>query len=171
MAGLTRLLSSIVGVLGLPPWAGPLIFLALVALSWPLIKGNMATDSARKLLKGAARERGIEREKMEEQALEAVKGRPHGLVVVAEMALSQGRRDLAVRAVGELRGTGKLLPELRKLERQLEPPLPGMPYEAVVIIDRLLKAGATAEAQERLAAAQRKWPGDEEIEELAKRMA
>lgn len=170
MAGLTRLLSSVIGALGLPPWAGPLIFLGLVLLSWPLLKGNLATDSARKLLKNAARERGEEREKLEEQALAAVKGRPHGLLAVAETALAQGRRDLAVRATAELRATGKLLVEVRKLERQLQPPLPGMPYEAVVIIERLRTAGAHAEAEERLAAAQRKWPNDEEIEELAQRM-
>jgi len=173
MGGLTQLLDSFVALLGLhlAPWMAPAGLLGVVALFWPWIRLNMRTDDARKLLKRAARERGAERERLEAEALALVAGRADGLVVVAKEALEQGRRDLAGRAVAGLRGTGKLLPQLRTLERALEPPLPSVASEACLLIERLLDTGMVDEARTRLALARRKWPLDDELEALEDRVA
>jgi hypothetical protein len=166
MGGLANLLKSITTMMNLPPWAGPLIFFGLVGLSWPFVRVNARTDKARKMIKNASRERLAERERMEADALESVGNHPDGLVAVANQALELGRKDLAGKAVEKLRATGKNLPELRKLERALEPPLPGTPTEACVIIERLISTGMTAEAEARLAQALRKWPLDDDLEAL-----
>lgn len=173
MGGIAKLLEGLVDILGvhLDPWVAPAALVGCVALFWPWIRVNLRTDDARKLLKRASRERGAEREKLEREALEMVAGRPDGLVVVAKEALEQGRKALAADAVAQLRATGKLLPQLRILERQLEPPLPILPSEACLLIERLLDTGMFEEARARTAQARRKWPSDEELEAMERRVA
>lgn len=173
MGALVKLIADLlrlVGVGSLPPWGGPAILLALFALAWPFIRMNATTDDARRILKHAARERGESRARMEQEALEKVGDRPNGLVAIAQIALEQGRRALAEQAVAKLRATGKLLPELRKLERALEPPLPALASEACIVIEHMLETGAVESAAERVAQARRKWTFDEEVEALEARV-
>lgn len=173
MGALIKLIADLlrlVGVGSLPPWGGPAILLTLFAVAWPFLRMNASTDDARRILKHAARERGESRLRMEQEALEKVGDRPNGLVAIAHLALEQGRRELAEAAVAKLRATGKLVPELRKLERVLEPPLPVLASEACIVIERMLETGAVAHAAERVAQARKKWPFDEEVEALEARV-
>jgi hypothetical protein len=162
------MLDSVANALGLhlPPWAGPLALLAILAVCWPLIRTNLHTENARKLLKRASRERGAERERLEAEALAMVGDRPDGLVVVAREAVEQGRTALAERAVVKLRATGKNLPDLRRLERAIEPPLAGTPAEVCIVIERMLEAGMVEQARARYAQARRKWPFDDELDAI-----
>ena len=143
MGGLAQLVEALVDLLGvrLEPWMAPAGLLCCIAIFWPLIRLNLRTGEARRLLRMAARERGDARARLEQQALALVRGRPDGLVVVATEALEQGRRALAAEAIAELRATRELLPQLRRLERALEPPLPAMPSEAALLVERMHAAG------------------------------
>ncbi|MDP2316143.1 MAG: hypothetical protein Q8P41_24815 [Pseudomonadota bacterium] len=173
MGGLAQLLNTVIGILGLhlEPWMAPAGLLVAILLAWPWIRVNLRTGDARKLMIRAARERGAERERLENEALAMVGNGPDGLVVVAKAAVEQGRKELAARAVAKLRTSGKRLPDLRKLERALEPSLPGTPAEAALLVERLLATGMTEEARSRLTQARRKWPFDDELEVLVERVA
>jgi hypothetical protein len=162
---LVRLFTSITG-LSLAPWMGPVALLVAGVLLWPWISVNIRTGDARKLMVQAARERGEERVRLETKALDMVGNGPDGLVMIAKTAVEQGRKELAARAVDKLRATKKRLPDLRRLERELEPPLPGTSAEAALLVERLLGTGMDAEARARLAQARRKWPFDDELEAL-----
>lgn len=168
MGGLRQLVEVFATLLGvhLEPWMAPAAFLCLVAALSPWILINLRTTNARKVMVRAARERGPERLRLEAEALAMVGDNPDGLVVVAKEALEQGRKDLAARAVDKLRRTRKRLPELRKLERALAPPLPGTPAEAAMLIERMLETGLRDEARARLAQARRRWPVDDELAAL-----
>ncbi|MDP2308448.1 MAG: hypothetical protein Q8P18_20685 [Pseudomonadota bacterium] len=168
MGGLRQLIEVFTTLSGvhLKPWMGPAGLLIAIAVFWPWIRVNLRTGDARKLLVRAARERGAARQRLEAEALAMVGTGPDGLVVVAKEALEQGRKELAAQAIVKLRATGKRLPDLRKLERALEPPLPGTPAEAAIVIERMLETGMRDEARARLAQARRKWPFDGELESL-----
>jgi hypothetical protein len=154
----------------LPPWA-PAVFGVLFAMwAWPIYKASQKRSRARRAMRSAAGERGAERERLEAEALAAVEGDANGLLIVADLALTQGRKELAARAAEKLRATGKLLHEHRRLQRQLEPPLPALPSEACIIIEQQLKTGLVAEARARLAQARKKWPFDDELEALEARL-
>lgn len=154
----------------LPPWGLPVAFLLIVLALSPWIRQNARTEDARKLMKRAAREKPVDRARLEAEALGLVSGRPDGLVAIAKEALEQGRRDVARQAVDQLRATGKLLPQLRQLERALEPPLPGTADEACIVIERMFGAGMSDEGRARLAQALRKWPNNEDLRELQARV-
>ena len=165
MGGIAQLINSLASLLGVhaAPWAAPAALVGSLVLFWPWIRGNVRTGDARKLLVNAARERGAERERLERQALELVKGQADGLVVVAEQAVAQGRTALATEAVEQLRATKTLLPQLRIHERKLEPPLPILASEAVIVIEKMLEEGLVEAARARLAQCRRKWPTDDEL--------
>lgn len=171
-AGLIGLVETLLGLLGLhlQPWMAPAGVLLVVALAWPLMRSNFETDDARKLLKHAQRETGAERQRLEGQALLKVRGKPVGLVVVAETALQVGRTDLARAAIDQLRATGKRPVDVRRLERILEGPQPGTALEAALTVERLAQAGMKDEAREKLARYRQRWPADEELAGLEARI-
>src|SRR4051794_19493738 len=115
----------------------PLGVILLAILAWPLMRLNVKTDDARRVLKRAGREVGAEREKLEQEALALVGDRPDGLVVVADHAIQAGRMALAKVAMERLRETGKGLPEIRRLERAIDGPQPATPLEAALVLERL----------------------------------
>ncbi len=166
MGALARLVRSLLEMADLPAWVGGAFLVALLVVCLPMMRVNFRTADARKLLKHASRERGAERERLEAQALAIVGCRPDGLVVVAREALEQGRKPLATLAVEKLRATGKKLPELRRLEHALDPPVAGTAAEACIVIEQMLAAGLTEHARDRLAHARRRWPLDPELEAL-----
>ncbi|MES2640154.1 MAG: hypothetical protein V4850_11745 [Myxococcota bacterium] len=165
MGGLRQLIELAITMLGLhlKPWMAPAGLLAAIAVFWPWIRLNVRTGDARKLMVRASRERGAERLRLEAEALAMVGQGPDGLVVIAKEALEQGRKELAGQAVAKLRATGKRLPDLRKLERALEPALPGTAAEAALLVERMVATGMHEEARLRLAQARRKWPFDDEL--------
>lgn len=165
MGGLRQLIEVFTTMSGvrLQPWTAPAGLLVVIAVLWPWIRVNLRTGDARKLMLRASRERGAERQRLEAEALAMVGDRPDGLVMVAKEALEQGRKALAAQAVARLRVTAKRLPDLRKLERALEPSLPGTPGEAALLIERMLETGMDEEARARLTYARRKWPQDDEL--------
>lgn len=171
MGGLRQLVEMVTTLLGLhlKPWMGPAGLLGAIVLLWPWIRVNVRTGDARKMMVRASRERGAERVRLEAEALALVGQGPDGLVVIAKEAIEQGRKELAAQAVEKLRATGKRLPDLRKLERALEPPLPGTAAEAAIVIERMLETGMRDVALARLGQARRKWPFDDELEALQAR--
>lgn len=171
--GIAGLVETIVDALGLhlKPWMAPAAVLFCVLLAWPFMRANFATDDARRLLKSAARERGAERVRLEGQALEKVKGKPVGLVVVAETALAQGREDLARDAIAALRVTGKRPVDVVRLQRALDGPQPATALEAALTVERLLDAGATAKAHERWVRYRERWPEDADLGALERRFS
>lgn len=173
MGGLRQLIEVFTTLFGvhLKPWMAPAGLLVSIAVFWPWIRINLRTGDARKLLVRASRERGAERERLESEALALVGTGADGLVVVAKEAIAQGRKDLAARAVVKLRATKQRLPDLRRLERELEPPLPGTPAESALLVERMLDTGMVDEARARLAQARRKWPFDDELEALEPRVS
>ena len=168
MRGLPGLVETVLDALGvhLQPWMAPLAVVAVFALAWPLLRLNLKTDNARRLLKRAARERGEAREKLEQEALSLAGNRPDGLVVVANTALEQGRMALARQAMERLRATGKNLPALRRIERAIDGPQPATALEAALVVERLVQAGMTEEARGRLAKFRERWPEDPELRDL-----
>ena len=168
MRGLPGLVGNLLDALGvhLQPWMAPLAIVVLIAVAWPLLRLNIKTDDAQRLLKRASRERGEAREKLEREALELVGDRPDGLVVIANTAIELGRMALARQAMERLRATGKNLPTLRRIERAIDGPQPATALEAALVVERLVKAGMMDEAQERLRRFKERWPDDPELRDL-----
>lgn len=169
MKQLLDLIPTMLGV-SLPPWAVPVALLMLGLILWPLIRGNLRTDEARKLVRRAARERGPERERLGREALRNVEGRPTGLLVVAEAAHAAGMDELAKDALRRLRATGKMPEHVLRLERAVFGHQPGTPEEALLTIERLLESGAVAAARERWRAARQRWPGHVELNAIGERI-
>lgn len=171
MGGLASLIRALLEFTGVSthPRAALVVMAVLATLAAPWIRANLGTADARGLLKRAARERGEARAALVEQAFARVAGRPHGLVALADAAAQHGLPDVARRAAAELRGTGKLAVEQRRLDRVQAPPGARTPLEACIAIEGLLDAGALEAARARLAEARAKFPGDEDIDALAKR--
>jgi hypothetical protein len=153
-----------------PVWAWTLLGLALVAIGLPSIRQNNRTQAARRALKAAWRLRGAEREGAEREALALVQDNPQGLVAVADLALGEGRRELAVLAVASLRATRRLPEELLRLTRVLEGAQPRTPLEAAIQVDRLREDGRLDVARERLQLALRRWPQDDDLTEAAAKL-
>lgn len=166
IGGLVRIIVDATGV-SLEPWMAPAGVVAIGLLSLPLLRMNAHTDRARRLMKEAGREAGAARERLEEQALAEVTGRPVGLVVLADEAIRQGRTEIARRAIEALRATGKRFTDLRRLEGTLEGPTPRTPLEAALLVERLVAAGLVDQARARWEAARRRWPDNPDLEALA----
>lgn len=165
---LLRGLYDIVGDL-LPAWAWAAIGLVVVAALVPALRTNAATDAARKAFARAQRERGEARERAEAQALGRVRGNPHGLVALADLALAAGRDGVAREALAQLAQTRRLPADVLRLQRLVDGPQPATALEAAIVVERLLAQGQVALARERLDRALARWPGDEDLRALADR--
>lgn len=163
MTALARFLQDIFDVMGLPPWAGAAAVFAVLLLALPWILRNRRTDLARRALRASDKLKGDERVAAERKALTMVAGHPMGLLVVAEEAHKLGRDGLARDAIAQLRATGKLVAELRTIERAVEGPMPATVDEAVLTIERLIDAGMRDVAAEKLARFQTRWPSEPEL--------
>ncbi len=167
--GLPGLVNAVLGALDVhpAPWAGPLVVVLLALLALPMVRRNLRTDRARRLLKEAGRARGTERDTLEANALATVGDEVDGLIVVADAALAAGRPELARRALERLRGRKRVPREATvRIERGLEPDAPATALEATLRIERLREAGAHAAAEALLARALQRWPTDEELRAL-----
>lgn len=165
LPGLVEALFEIAGVEHVPPWTGSAGVVVVALLALPLVRLNLHTDRARRLLKEAGRARGAERERLEAEALAAVVGRPQGLVVVADTALAAGRSELAQAALAGLKAAKGSVVHVRRLERALTPDLQGTPLEVRIRADQLRENGLGASADALLARAREKWPDAEELRE------
>ena len=153
------------------PWTLPAFAVGIAVLFLPLIVKNLTTGKARTLLKRARVLEGRARQEQERQALDLVKAHPMGLVSIADEALRHGRRALAVEAVRRLEATGKERAHLRRLKAVLTPDdLPHTVDAVVLLVERLLEAGLRERAEERVAAALRKFGPKRDLQALAQRV-
>jgi hypothetical protein len=165
LPGFVEAVLGLAGVEHLAPWMGSAGVVMVALLALPLVRLNLHTDRARRLLKEASRARGAERERLEAEALAVVAGHPQGLVVVADTALAAGRRSLAEAALAGLKSANGSIVWVRRLERALAPDLQGTPLEIRIRADQLRENGLDARADELLGRARAKWPGAEELRE------
>lgn len=163
MPALADLVQPFFDLLGLPHWAGAATVLAALLLALPWILRNRRTDRARTRLKEALRAHGPERARLEAEALAEVSGHPMGLLVLAEAAHAAGREQLCAAAMAELRASGRLRDELRRLERSIEGPMPASPMEAAIKVEQMRAEGAVLLAEESLARYLARWPSDPEL--------
>lgn len=163
MPALAQFLQGIFDVMGLPHWMGAGAVFGVVLLALPWILRNRRTDIARRALRASDKLKGEERVAAERKALATVAGHPMGLLVVAEEAHKLGRDTLARDAIHQLRATGKLVAELRTIERAVDGPMPATIDEAVLTIERLIEAGMRDVAAEKLARYQARWPAEPEL--------
>lgn len=168
MRGLPALFQSILSMIGLKnaPWAGPLIFMVILALALPMMQKNAGTDKARRKLRALNDMPAAERPKHYDEIMAMVQENPEGLVALADEALRSNNKEFALKAVERLKATGKRADHVRRIERALEPPGPAMPEQAAIAIERLLETGMLEEAGKRLNVAQAKWPGHPELTAL-----
>lgn len=167
--GLPGLVNAVLGALNVhpAPWTGSLAVVLLALLALPMVRRNLRTDRARRLLKEAGRARGADRDVLEAQALATVGDEVDGLIVVADAALAAGRPELARQVRERLRGLKGVPREATvRIDRGLEPDAPATALEAALRIERLREAGAHAAADAQLDRALRRWPADEELRAL-----
>jgi len=161
------ILDSIVSILeamgiSLPPWAGPVIALSLMALLLPLILRNFKITRARKILQRSRVFQPKEQSAAGQEALDLVRNIPMGLVAVADEALRQERGLLAREAVRCLVDSGRARDHARRLVRVLEEEgSPGSPAELALLVERLAQEGMLEAAGARLQRGLERWPRDE----------
>jgi len=170
MGGITDAIGTMLSLLGieLAPWMAPaFIGLVFVALS-PWVIQNMQTSRARAILKESRVLDGEARDAMEQKALAAVAGKPHGLVAMVEEAHRMRRNGLARRALVELKALTGPTSEVARLARLTDPePLPGSPAQLGLMVEKLRSAGLHEKADRRLQRGLTRWPGDAWLQELA----
>jgi hypothetical protein len=167
--GLPGLIDALLNALDVhpAPWVGSAGVVVVVLFALPMVRKNLRTDRARRLLKEAGRARSPERERLEAEALDVVADEVHGLIVVGDTALATGRRALAEQVLARLRTLRGVPREATvRLERGLDPDAPATPLDAVLRVERLREAGAHAAADALLARARARWPDDEELKAL-----
>lgn len=165
--GLPGLIDALLNALGVhpAPWVGSVGVVVVALLALPMVRKNLRTDKARRLLKESGRARGGERDRLEAEALAVVDDEVHGLIVVGDTALAMGRKALAEQALARLRGRRGVPREATvRLERGLDPDAPATPLEALLRVERLREAGAHAAVDEVLRRARERWPGETELE-------
>ena len=173
MGGLSTLVRSLVEILGgvLPHWV--ILVLAGVGMVIVLpfyLKGHRRSLARRRIsaMHGLSQP---EAERLEAEAFSLVGRDPDGLVVVVEEAQRRGREAVARRALERLAATGRRPAEVVRLRRILEGPGPRLPEEEALAVDRLLQAGLTQAARQRLDRARARWPDLPEWDDLATRLA
>lgn len=164
MSALAHFLQSIFDVFGLPPWAGGAVVLGAVLLALPWILRNRRTEEGRKRLRKSDRLRGAAREAEERAVLALVGTNPWGLLMVGEEAHRMGRDGLAADALAALLATGKLPERARRLQRDVEGPMPGTALEAALTLERFVDSGMLTVAVEKAEKFAGRWPGDPELD-------
>lgn len=163
MGGMVEALGTLLQMMGIEPapWMGPVAVLAVVVLLSPLIVKNLSTGQARKLLKDSRVVEGEARKALEDRALEAVDGKPAGLVAVVEEAHKMGRAALAAEALRRLKASGGAPLEVRRLARLIDPePLPSSPAALGLRVEKLRTAGLHDKAERQLKRGLKRWPAD-----------
>jgi hypothetical protein len=150
-----------------PPWAWAAGLAVVLLVAAPSIRRNLHTDTARRLFRTATRLPAGERAAQEDAALARVHHNRDGLVVIAELALNEGRPRIVPAALARLRELGGREPDVRRLERALLGPQPATPLEAALLVERLRGHALHGEAARRLAAALDRWPDDDDLRALA----
>lgn len=171
MGGLGELVSALIAASeGLVPgWAWPVGLVALLVLAAPSMRRNARTNTARRLFRTATLLRAAERDAQENAALAAVVNNRDGLVVLADLALQEGRPRIVPEIVGRLRALRGREADVRRIEREQSGPQPATPLEAALLVERLLEAGVDSEAHRRLESALMRWPTDSDLVALRAR--
>lgn len=172
MRGLPALVQSLLAMVGLKnaPWAGPLIFLVLLALAMPMMEKNAGTNKARRLLRALADMPAAERPKHHDEILSIVKSNPEGLIALADEAMKSGNTDFTRKCVAQLKVLNKRAEHVRRLERALDPPGPALPEQVAIAVERLLERGLLEEAGNKLNGALARWPGHRELVALEEQL-
>ncbi len=174
MRGMGKAIAAIfklLTMLGIPNWA---IALGVGLLLWwgvPKLAANIDKDKARRVLLNSRLDDAEARRQAEEQALAIAGDDLHTLQVVAEEALREGRKAFAARVIDRLRAAGGSPQVLLRLEDELYGPLPGLPVEAALRVERYLERNQRDEARRLVERARRRWPEDAELAELEARLA
>lgn len=172
MNAIARVFSQVFSALGVhpPAWALPLVFGVIVALLWPTIQRNQSTGKARGLFRQSLREQGEERERLQREALELIKGNPNGFVAITEEALAKGDKPFAKQALEGLKTTGKMPHKVRRFTIEIEGEKPKIPEAEVLAVTRFLDEGLLGKAALRLAPALEEWPEHPELLDLKARL-
>lgn len=172
MGGLGGLIDSLLRMahVHLEPWMAPAVGLALALLLAPFWLRNQHTARARRVW---SRARGAgsaaERARIEAEAIGLVEGNPDGLVSLADLAVADGRFEVARGLLARLRATGRRPVEVARLARTLEGDLPATALQVVIQVERLLEEGMTEPARALLDRALRRWPEHPELRALTER--
>jgi len=158
--GLTEALNSVIESTGLvlPPWAFPAVLMIGFLFLLPHIRQNQRTHNARKMIQERTAHGGAQNDAIHREILDLAQGHPVTLVVIADEAHRRGLPMLARRALSELEGTGKRIPDIRRLRTLLHGPAPVFSDGEEEAIESLLGKGLTGLARNRLERARRHWP-------------
>lgn len=165
MGGLGQLVSALIGATEgiVPHWVWPVALVLLLVIAAPSMRRNAQTDAARRRFRLAGRLLGAAREAEEDAAFASLAHNREGLVVLADLALAEGRRRIVPLALARLRELGGREAEVRRIERELHGPQPATALEAVLTVERFAAQGLHAEAERRLQTALRRWPDDPDL--------
>jgi hypothetical protein len=171
LRGITDLLSVLGQIVPFPVLVGVLVVGALLAIP-PWLR-SVRTRQIKGALRRAARAHGDDARQVHiDQAFERAGTRPRLLVDLVEQALRNGQRDVVRRGLDALEATGRLELEARRLRRKIEPPdpRPRDPLQAIVRVERHLRAGLVVAAREALDPALREHPHDPDLQNLDRRL-
>ncbi len=164
-----KTLLSLLLTLGVPKWAIVMALAALATWAAPKVFGEIERDRARRVVKAARLDPEPKRAEADARALELA-GQDHkALVLLAEEAMDNGRRALVDQVLARLLAGGLPPAQLARLEDRRYGPLPALPAEAALRVASLLERNQVEEAGRLASRAVRRWPGEEQLRELAAR--
>ena len=157
----------------LPPWAVATLGVIVVLIAAPMWLKNLKTKRIRGLARRMVRADQNSRQQLFDEVLDLAGDDADRLASTAQICIKYGVYDLRDEAIRRLEATGKLREELIKLQETLkDPPKKALhPLEVAVNIERLIAEEMYDTARQQLEEALIRFPGDEELLALCRRLA
>ncbi len=173
MGGVIQLLKTI-GTVVPHQYLFPILIVLCIA-GFPTFLHSVKTKQLKSQVREVAKAATLDVRKLEEdRAIAMTERSPRRLIALADAAIALNQRGLAERAISELASVEHDPRDIARLQRELAPPkthFVAHPIEAIVTIKRLMDQGLTDLARQRLAEAQERFPGDEELAALKQKLA
>lgn len=170
--GITDLIEVLAQLVPTPVLIGILVVAGLAAI--PAWVRSVRTRQIKGCLRRAARAHDdTERHAELDAAFARAGDRPRLLVGLIEQAIRNGQPEAWRRGLDALAATGRAELDLARLRRKVEPPDDRVrdPLQAIVRVERHLRAGLVVAAEEALEEALADHPDDPDLRELAERVA
>jgi hypothetical protein len=155
-----------------PPWVLGVVGVVGVVTLGPRWIESMRDKQLRGWVRRMIRADADERQRLSDLVMEVAGSHPGRLSAVVHHAIHYDQRALRDRALAALAATGGAPEEVKRLRERIDKPRTKFrdPIEAAVRIEQLRQDGLLVAADEQLEIARAAFPGDPELEALARTM-